>query len=134
MNKTVLLVMFFVLKLGFVQAAEHHSGHKMGGGGGGEGVCNKPQLSKFLPPNMAMVSPGSEFSFRAFYVQSPDQIAVTVKKIPVDFKTEDKESFYIVKANLPAELKNTVARINITVNGENKQCSIETGWLLKISE
>lgn len=116
-------------------ASEHHSGHGagMGGGGGGEG-CLKPQLTKFLPANLATVAPGSGFSFWAFNVEKPEHIKVTVKAIPVELTTESKEGFYLVKGNLPAELVNTAARINIKVTAKNPKCNGENGWLVKIAE
>ncbi|MFI3156370.1 MAG: hypothetical protein QX199_09440 [Methylococcaceae bacterium] len=128
------MVSYFTVSAGY--ASEHHSGHGAGsgGGGGGENGCLKPQLTKFLPANLATVAPGSAFSFLAFNVEKPEQIKVTVKTIPVEVTTEDKESFYLVKGNLPAELVNTTARINIKVNAKVSRCNGENGWLVKIAE
>jgi hypothetical protein len=133
-----LLAIFFMLSclnISTGNSAEHHSGH--GGskaGGGGESACAKPQLTKFTPANLSTVAPGSTFSFSAFNVNSPEQIVVTVKTIPVAVTTEDKESFYVVKGTLPAELNNTVARINIKVNAKISRCEGENGWLVKIAD
>jgi len=134
-----LLTLFFIVScfnVNAVNAAEHHSGHgaSSGGGGGGENGCLKPQLTKFLPANLATVAPGSGFSFYAFNVEKPEQIKVTVKTIPVAVTTEDKDSFYVVKGKLPAELVNTTARINIKVNAKIPRCNGENGWLVKIAE
>lgn len=128
--------MFFCLNFSAGYASEHHSGHgaAMGGGGGSENACSKPQLTKFLPENLATVAPGSAFSFYAFNVEKPEQITVTVKTIPMEVTTEDKDSFFIVKGKLPAELVNTTARINIKVNAKIPRCSGENGWLVKIAE
>lgn len=127
--------MVFCFNASTSHASEHHSGHNMsGGGGGGENACTKPQLTKFLPANLATVAPGSAFSFWAFNVEKPEQIKVTVKTIPVDVTTEDKDSFYLVKGKLPAELVNTTARINIKVNAKVPRCNGENGWLVKIAE
>jgi hypothetical protein len=118
-------------------AAEHHSGHgatNSGGGGVSESACAKPQLTKFLPANLATVAPGSAFSFLAFNVGKPEQIEVTVKTIPVEVTTEDKDSFYLVKGHLPADLVNTIARINIKVNSKITRCDGESGWLVKIAD
>ena len=118
-------------------ATEHHSGHgasSSGGGGAGENGCLKPQLTKFLPANLATVAPGSAFSFWAFNVEKPEQIKVTVKNIPVEVTAEDKEAFFLVKGNFPAELINTAARINIKVNAKVSRCNGENGWLVKIAE
>ncbi|MGZ5006960.1 MAG: hypothetical protein ACXWE9_13065 [Methylobacter sp.] len=133
-----LLTLFFIVS-GFTvsagYASEHHSGHNMSGGGGGgsENACAKPQLTKFLPANMATVAPGSAFSFYAFNVEKPEQIKVTVKTIPVEVTTEDKDSFFLVKGKLPAELVDTTARINIKVNAKFPRCNGENGWLVKIA-
>ncbi|MDO9269998.1 MAG: hypothetical protein Q7T96_12910 [Methylobacter sp.] len=133
-----LLALFFIVSCFNVSAghaAEHHSGHGAStGGGGGENACLKPQLTKFLPANMATVAPGSAFSFLAFNVEKPEQIKVTVKTLPVEVTTEDKDTFYLVKGKLPAELVNTTARINIKVNAKVSRCNGENGWLVKIAE
>ena len=133
-----LLTIFFMVSCFNVSAgyaAEHHSGHgASSGGGGGENACSKPQLTKFLPANLATVAPGSDFSFMALNVSKPEQIEVTVKTIPVEVTTEDKESFYLVKGKLPADLVNTTARINIKVNAKISRCDGESGWLVKITE
>jgi hypothetical protein len=134
-----LLAIFFMVSCFNVSASyasEHHSGHNMSGGrgGGGEGACMKARLSKFTPANLTTVVPGSEFSFFAFNVDSPKQINVTVKSIPVQVTAENKETFYLVKGRLPADLVNTTARINIKVTGKILKCNGENGWLVKISE
>jgi hypothetical protein len=133
-----LLAIFFIVScfnISAANAAEHHSGHNMaGGGGGGETGCLKAQLNKFMPANLATVAPGSTFSFWAFNVEKPEQIKVTVKSIPVEVTTENKEGFYLVKGKLPAELANTAARINIKVIAKNPKCNGENGWLVKITE
>lgn len=136
MNKSKFLTMLFIIfNLNVAHASEHHSGHNMGGsGGGGMDACMKPQLSKFLPANLAMVAPNSEFSFSAFYVEKPNQISVKVKNIPVTVNAEFKDPFYVVKGKLPAELKNTVARITVKVSGKSQHCETESGWLVKIVE
>ncbi|MDO9423087.1 MAG: hypothetical protein Q7T40_02720 [Methylobacter sp.] len=131
-----LLAVFFIAScFSTVNASEHHSGHgASSGGGGGENACLKPQLTKFLPANLATVAPGSAFSFMAFNVSKPEQIHVTVKTIPVEVSTENKETFFLVKGKLPAELINTTARINIKVNTKISRCNGENGWLVKITE
>ena len=117
-------------------AAEHHSGHNMSAGGGGDTAssCLKPHVSKFSPAHLATVSPGSEFSFVAYNIHKPENISVTVKKIPVALTSEFKDPYYVVKGKLPDSLKNTAARINVKVAGKTSHCETENGWLLKISE
>lgn len=132
-----ILFMVSCFNIGAGYASEHHSGHGASSGGGGgnsENGCLKPQLTKFLPANLATVAPGSAFSFWAFNVEKPEQIKVTVKNIAVEVITEDKDNFFLVKGKLPAELVNTTARINIKVNAKVSKCNGENGWLVKIAE
>lgn len=138
MKSPILRALFFMVSCFNVSAsyaAEHHSGHgASSGGGGGENACVKPQLAKFMPANLATVAPGSTFSFGAFNVSKPEHIKVTVKTIPVEVTTENKETFYLVKGKLPAELVNTTARINIKVITNISRCNGENGWLVKIAD
>jgi len=141
MKTSRLLTLFFIIcgfNISEIHASEHHSGHgagMSGGGGGSEVACMKPQMSKFVPANMETVAPGSAFSLNISNVEKAEQINVTVKTIPVKVTTEDKEAFFIVKGNLPAELINTTARINVKVNNPKRPgCSGENGWLVRIAE
>jgi len=134
MKKTLFLVIFFLLNTPLAYAgAGGHAGHG-GGGGGGGASCIKARLNGFTPEHLATVVPESEFSFRAFNVQHPDEIEVTIKNeaIPVTF--EDKEAFILVKGKLPAAFNNTTVRINIKVNAKISKCDTDGGWLLKIAE
>jgi hypothetical protein len=138
MNKSNLLVLFFVIfNMSLAHAEMDHSAHGGSSGGkiGSGTACEKPHLSKFLPVNLALVAPGSQFSFRADNIQNPEkQISVTVKNIPVEITAEFKDPFYEIKAKLPDSLRNTVARINIKVSAKTAHCEAENGWLVKISE
>lgn len=115
-----------------VSAVEHPPGHGSAGRIGGN--CSKPKLEKFSPPNMAQVTPGTEFSLHIFNLDDPEQLEVTAKKIPVEVSTEFKDPFYVVTGKLPDNLRNTVARINVKVNAKSNACEAENGWLVKISE
>lgn len=138
MNKSKLLALFFIIfNINVSYAEMDHSAHGGSSSGkiGSGTTCEKPHLSKFLPVNLALVTPGSQFSFRAVNVQNPEQqISVTVKNIPVEIAAEFKDPFYEIKAKLPDSLRNTVARINIKVSGKTSHCEAENGWLVKISE
>jgi len=140
MKKIKLLVIFFIIaifNMGAANAAEHHSGHgggAKGGGGSSAGACGKPHLGKFLPSHLATVAPEAEFSFLVFNIDKPDQIAVTVKNIPVDVTAEFKDPYYLIKGKLPTSLVNTAARINIKVKAKSPHCEAENGWLLKIAD
>lgn len=117
-----------------VNATEHHSAHRGGSKSRSGTSCIRPRLEKFLPPNMATVAPGAKFSFVVFNIDSPDQLEVTAKKLPVEINAEFKDPFYVITGTLPAGLSDTVARLNIKVNAKTASCEAETGWLLKISQ
>jgi hypothetical protein len=134
-----LAVLFFIISaftIGAANASEHHSGHGGGSGGGGStaATCGKPHLGKFLPPHLATIRPEGEFSFLVFNIDKPDQVAVTVKNIPVDVTAEFKDPYYLFTGKIPASLVNTAARINVTVSAKSPHCEAEAGWLLKISD
>ena len=139
MKKSRILAIVFSVSCfaaGAAQATEHHSGHGGGanGGGSGGGECVKARLAKFLPAHLATVAPESEFSFVAYNIQKPEQVAVTVKNIPVELDAEFKDPFYLLKGKLPAALNNTMARINVKVSAKSSHCEAEYGWLVKISD
>jgi hypothetical protein len=134
MNKSKLLTLLFVAFNISVAHAEMTHGAHGGKGGGTSASCEKPVLSKLLPVHLALVSPNSEFSFRVLNIQNPEQIAVTVKNIPVQIAADFKDPYYAVSAKLPDSLRNTVARIEIKVSGKSSHCEAEKGWLVKISE
>ena len=141
MKKPQLLTIFFILSFlnsSAIIASEHHSGHGGGNkgadGGSGASSCEKAHAGKFLPPHLATVTPGAEFSFLAFNVDRPNQIHVTVKNIPVAVTAELKEPYYLIKGKIPASLFNTAARINIKIDAKSSHCEAEDGWLLKIAD
>jgi hypothetical protein len=134
MKKTILLAFFFLFNISLAQAgAGGHAGHG-GGGSGGGASCIKARLGKFTPEHLETAAPESEFSFRAFNVQHPDEIEVTIKNEPIDVTFEDKDAFILVKGKLPAIYKNTTVRINIKINSKISKCDAEGGWLLKVTE
>jgi hypothetical protein len=95
-------------------------------------VCSKPKFSAFKPGDRAEVAPGSTFSFRAPGDIAKNSVVATVKGIKVDLTVEDRTDFYYFKGSLPAELKDTYARIK--VNGQvNLGCKGSNGWLIKIT-
>ena len=95
-------------------------------------VCSKPKFSGFKPGDRAEVAPGSEFSFRAPGDIAKNSVVATVKGIKVDLTIDDRTDFYYFKGTLPAELKDTFARIK--VDGKvNLGCKGSSGWLIKIT-
>ncbi len=96
-------------------------------------VCAKPKFSGFKPGDRAEVAPGSEFSFRAPGDIAIHSVEATVKGIKVDLRVDDRQEFYYFRGTLPAELKDTFARIK--VKGTAKLgCKGVNGWLIKITD
>jgi hypothetical protein len=69
-----------------------------------------------------------------FNIDKPEQVAVTVKNIPVEVTAEFKDPYYLFTGKMPASLVNTAARINVKVSAKSPHCETENGWLLKITD
>lgn len=115
---------------GWTQATGH-IGH---GGGAGGMDCIKAKMTRTTPENMAVVAPGSTFSFAASGSKGPEHIHVSIKQQPIAVTVEDKDTFYLVTGTLPADIKNTVVRISVNLKSKVSRCDFEGGWLLKVSE
>ena len=111
--------------------ATGHIGH---GGGTGGTNCIKAKMTRNTPENMAIVAPGSTFSFAASGTKSPEHIHVSIKQQPIAVTVEDKDTFYLVTGKLPDDIKNTVVRISVNLKSKVNRCDFEGGWLLKVSE
>lgn len=133
-KKNLFLAICFLLNgsLAFAGAGGH-AGHG-GGGSGGGASCIKARLATFTPEHLATAAPESEFSFRAFNVQHPNEIEVTIKNEVIPVTYDDKETFIIVKGKLPEHIKNATVRISIKVNTKVSKCDAEGGWLVNVSE
>jgi hypothetical protein len=95
--------------------------------------CTKPHFSDFTPADKATAAPKSAFSFTASADTNPKSITVDIKKQPVAVTVTPKGKGYQVSGTLPADLKATTARINITAESPSS-CKGSDGWLIKISE
>ena len=105
-----------------------------GGGGSSTKACAKPKFTDFAPAANAEVVPGSAFSFNASSNTYPNSIKVAVKGLPADIQVSPQKSGNIaVTGKLPASLKGTYARIDISAEGKS-QCKGSGGWLVKIAE
>lgn len=124
------LFAFVFCNTGWAQATGH-IGH---GGGAGGMDCIKAKMSRNTPENLALVAPGSSFSFAASGSKSPEHIHVSIKQQPIVVTVEDKDTFYLVTGKLPAEIKNTIVRISVNLKSKVSRCDFEGGWLVKVSE
>ena len=99
-----------------------------------EKKCIKPKFRDFSPADKSEVAPETEISFHINRYADPLHIAASAKKIPIKVEIEDKQTFYYVTAKLPAELKNSYARIHVEAKSTEGDCIGQDGWLLKISD
>lgn len=120
----------------FAQAAPNHGGHGGGGssGSGDDSSCIRAKISRYKPEHLATVAPSSEFSFAVSGSNGPNHIHVSIRQEPVKVTVEDKDSFYLVKGNLPADLKNQTVRISVQAKAKFSKCDAEGGILLTIGE
>lgn len=95
--------------------------------------CTKPKFSEFVPADKTEVPAASDFSFTASAATYPESIQVTVKKQPVAIKVTENNGAYRVTGKLPASLRNTYARINISAEGPSR-CKGSGGWLINIAQ
>tara|TARA_R110002073_G_scaffold178597_2_gene337040 strand:- start:387 stop:785 length:399 start_codon:yes stop_codon:yes gene_type:complete len=95
-------------------------------------ACSNVRFSAFTPSNKTKVAPESPFSFLASGGTYPKSITVTIKGQSVPITVTPKNDGFQVTGMLPATLKGSFARINITAKGSNK-CERSDGWLLKVT-
>jgi hypothetical protein len=89
------------------------------------------KFSRFSPPNNTEVAQKSEFSFFASTPTNPATIRVTIKEQLVPITVTAKHDGLQVTGKLPASLKGTYAKINLSGKGPN-QCDATGGWLVKV--
>lgn len=119
----------------WAQSTEGHSGHGGGSGGGTNDVsCIKAKISHYKPEHMATVAPGSEYSFAVSGSNGPGHIHVSIRQEPVQVSIENKETFYLVKGRLPADIKNETVRISVKAKAKVGKCDADGGFLLKVTD
>jgi len=89
------------------------------------------KFSRFTPPNNTEVAPKSDFSFYASTSTNPSSIRVIIKDQLVPITVTAKHDGLHVTGKLPATVKETYAKINLTGKGPN-QCEATGGWLVKV--
>jgi hypothetical protein len=131
-------IAFTLIALGFsssVWSQSQHGGHTGGSSSSSrDSGCIKAKVSNFQPANMETIAPGGEFSAFVSGSNGPGHIHVTIRNQPITVNILNKDTFYVVKGKLPAELRNETVRISISAKAKNSQCDSDTGWLLKVSE
>lgn len=132
----VFLSALLLSNLVWAQATNHggHGGDSSSGGGGDETSCIKAKISRYNPEHLATVAPGSEFSFAVSGSNGPGHIHVSIRQQPIQINLQDKETFYLVKGKLPAEIKNETVRISVKVKAKFSKCDADGGLLFKVIE
>ncbi len=101
-------------------------------------LCFPPKFKTFSPPEktpttpVPEVDPESKISFTVSGSADMESISAVAKNIPLQLNIEDKQSFYKVSANLPAELSGKFARIHLKATAMKGACDNKDGWLIKI--
>jgi hypothetical protein len=111
-----------------------HAGHGSGSSGSQDAACIKAKVSNFSPGHLASVKPGSAFSFMVSGSNGPGHIHVSIREQAIKLDVETKDTFYLVKGSLPADIKNETIRISVSAKSKVSKCDNDTGWLLKVSE
>jgi len=97
-----------------------------------EKKCIKPKFRDFVPEAKAEVNPGSEIGFHISHNADPLHITAEAKGLKLDVKVRDRNTFYEAHAQLPAELSNSFARINVRAKAMEGDCVASDGWLIKV--
>ncbi len=63
----------------------------------------------------------------------PSTLRLTAKNKPLDYKIEDKNSFYRISSKIPAEYTGKFVRINAFVTAK-LECRGKDGWLIKVMD
>ncbi len=103
--------------------------------------CKVPKIRNFEPArhkpgeSVPEVEAEGKIGFYVSYVADPTTIrAVAKKKYKLKLSIDDREPFYRVSANLPAELNGKYARIDVRVKAQAGECVAKDGWLVKIKK
>lgn len=105
-----------------------------GSGASSTRSCKPPSFSEMTPPKSSVVAPASEFSFVASRNTKQRSIKVQIKRQNVDLVIEQQKlGAYLVKGNLPENIKEGFVKVAITAKTEYA-CTGKGGWLLNIAE
>lgn len=132
-SKTLYCLASLLLSHNLYAQSNPHAGHGSGSGNQ-DAACIKAKVSNFNPGHLASVKPGSAFSFMVSGSNGPGHIHVSIREQAIKLDVESKDTFYLVKGSLPAEIKNETIRISVSAKSKVSKCDNDTGWLLKVSE
>jgi len=125
MIKKSLKLVCLIVSVGFTGSAFAYGTSETNNG------CKKPKFKTFTPEHKSEVDPESEISFTVSGYADPVSIQATAKNVPLKVSVENNDSFYEVRAKLPASLTGKYARIHLQADGM-MGCTGKDGWLLKI--
>ncbi len=93
-------------------------------------ACKKPKFRTFEPEHLSEVEPGSKISFHVSRNADPTTIKAETRGYPIKLDIVNKMVFFVATGQLPANLKDQYARINL--KARDNECLGQGGWLLKI--
>lgn len=99
-----------------------------------EKECKIPKFRDFLPVALSEVAPESEISFHVSRGADPLTVTAEAKGEKMPVSVQDKTTFLLAKAKLPAALRDGFARIHVTANAVEGGCLGQDGWLIKIQD
>ncbi len=99
-----------------------------------EKKCKKPKFRDFAPVALSEVAPESEISFHVSHDADPLSVISTAKGEKMVVKVENKKTFLLAKAKLPATVRDGFARIHVAANALEGGCQGQDGWLIKIRD
>jgi hypothetical protein len=115
-----------LLTSGTAMSAMDHGSHGRKGGDKG-GTCRKLKISHVEPADKSKLKPEGQFTFWVSGVNDLDWVEATAKKLPVKLTHKLVTDYYLFTGTLPAELKGSAARINMSIN--SKKCPTKKGVL-----
>ena len=95
--------------------------------------CKKPKFRDFAPAHQAEVPPESELSFHISRGADPNAVTVEVKGEKVPVKVNNRVTFMVATAKLPASLREGFARIHVAAKAADGECVGSDGWLIKVA-
>lgn len=102
--------------------------------------CNLPKFRNFNPPEKTKDSPvpeieaEGEISFSVSGYADPTTIRAVAKDQKLKLNVENRNSFHLVTAKIPAVLNGKYVRIHIKATAKTGFCVGKDGWLIKVKK